>query len=48
MHVRPRLLVGAERERLWGAFVEMYPQAEHYARFTDRALPLIALEPDTR
>jgi deazaflavin-dependent oxidoreductase (nitroreductase family) len=48
MRVRPRLLAGAERERLWEAFVEMYPQAEHYARFTDRALPLIALEPDTR
>jgi F420H(2)-dependent quinone reductase len=24
---------------------EMYPQAEYYARFTDRELPLIALEP---
>ncbi|MFL5908610.1 MAG: nitroreductase/quinone reductase family protein [Solirubrobacterales bacterium] len=43
--VRPRLLEGAERERLWQAFVAMYPQAEHYTRFTDRPLPLVALEP---
>jgi deazaflavin-dependent oxidoreductase (nitroreductase family) len=43
--VRPRVLAGTERDRLWRAFVEMYPQAEHYERFTDRALPLIALEP---
>jgi deazaflavin-dependent oxidoreductase (nitroreductase family) len=48
MRVRPRLLAGAERDRLWRAFVEMYPQAEYYPRFTDRVLPLIALEPDTR
>lgn len=45
MRVQPRLLSGAERERLWSAFVEMYPQAEHYTGFTDRGLPLIALEP---
>jgi hypothetical protein len=45
MRVRPRLLSGAERDRLWRAFVDMYPQAEHYTRFTDRELPLIALEP---
>ena len=43
--VRPRELAGTERERLWRAFVEMYPQAAHYPRFTDRELPLIALEP---
>jgi F420H(2)-dependent quinone reductase len=46
VRVRPRLLVGAHRDRVWRAFVEMYPQAEYYALFTDRALPLIALEPD--
>lgn len=45
LRVRPRELVGAERDRAWRAFVEMYPQAEHYVRFTDRLLPLIALEP---
>jgi len=43
--VRPRALEGSERERLWRAFAEMYPQVEHYTRFTDRPLPLIALEP---
>jgi deazaflavin-dependent oxidoreductase (nitroreductase family) len=42
--VCPRLLAGAERDRVWRAFVEMYPQAEHYPHFTDRELPLIALE----
>jgi deazaflavin-dependent oxidoreductase (nitroreductase family) len=46
MRVRPRVSEGAERDRLWRAFVEMYPQAEHYTRFTDRELPLIALEPE--
>ena len=43
--VRPRELSGAERGHAWRAFVELYPQAEHYARFTERELPLIALEP---
>ena len=43
--VRPRPLEGPERERVWNAFAEMYPQAEHYTRFTDRPLPLVALEP---
>ena len=46
VRVRPRVLAGAERDRLWRAFVDTYPQAEHYTRFTTRALPLIALEPD--
>jgi deazaflavin-dependent oxidoreductase (nitroreductase family) len=44
MRVRPRLLEGAEHDRLWRAFVAMYPQADHYTRFTNRELPLIALE----
>jgi hypothetical protein len=46
MHVTPRLLAGAERDRVWRAFVGMYPQAEHYTRFTNRALTLIALQPE--
>ncbi|WP_181428157.1 nitroreductase/quinone reductase family protein [Mycolicibacterium moriokaense] len=45
IRVTPRLLTGGERDRVWWAFVEMYPQAEHYTRFTNRELPLIALEP---
>jgi deazaflavin-dependent oxidoreductase (nitroreductase family) len=43
--IRPRLLKGEDRERAWRAFVEMYPQAEEYTRFTDREFPLVALEP---
>lgn len=43
--VRPRVIDGPERDRLWRAFVDMYPQAEHYTRFTERELPLVALEP---
>jgi F420H(2)-dependent quinone reductase len=43
--VKPRLLEGSERERVWREFVEMYPQAEDYTRFTDRRFPLVALEP---
>jgi deazaflavin-dependent oxidoreductase (nitroreductase family) len=43
--VRPRILEGTERERLWRAFVDMYPQADEYARFTEREIPLVALEP---
>ncbi|WP_160112770.1 nitroreductase/quinone reductase family protein [Mycobacterium sp. 3519A] len=46
MRVRPRLLSGAERDRLWRAFVDMYPQAEYYTRFTRRTLPLIVLQPE--
>ncbi len=46
--VRPREVSGDERDRLWREFVQMFPQAEHYPRFTDRPLPLIALEPVTR
>ena len=45
MRVQPRLLAGAERDRVWRAFIKMYPQAEYYTRFTERELPLIALEP---
>jgi F420H(2)-dependent quinone reductase len=43
--VKPRLLEGAERERVWRDFVEMYPQAEDYTKYTDRRFPLVALEP---
>jgi len=43
--VRPRVLDGAERERAWHGFCEIYPQAREYPGFTERPLPLIALEP---
>jgi deazaflavin-dependent oxidoreductase (nitroreductase family) len=45
IRVQPHLLTGSERDGVWRAFVAMYPQAEYYTRFTDRELPLIALEP---
>ncbi len=45
LRVRPRLLEGEERERLWRSFVGMYPQARDYATFTERELPLVALDP---
>jgi deazaflavin-dependent oxidoreductase (nitroreductase family) len=45
IRVQARLLTGSERDRVWRAFITMYPQAEHYTEFTDRVLPLIALEP---
>jgi F420H(2)-dependent quinone reductase len=45
LRVRPRVIAGAERDRLWRRFVEMYPQAAQYTRFTDRNFSLIALEP---
>jgi deazaflavin-dependent oxidoreductase (nitroreductase family) len=35
---------GAERERLWNAFVEMYPPGREYPGFTDRELPVVVLE----
>jgi F420H(2)-dependent quinone reductase len=43
--VRPRVLEGAERERRWRAFAEMYPQLDIYTEFTERPFPLVALEP---
>jgi deazaflavin-dependent oxidoreductase (nitroreductase family) len=43
--VRPHVVTGAERARLWEAFNRMYPQAQEYTRFTDRELPLVALRP---
>jgi len=44
--VRATEATGAERDRLWRAFVDMYPQAEYYTRFTRRTLPLIVLQPE--
>ena len=43
--VHPRVLEGAEREHAYEEFCEMYPQARDYPSFTDRPMPLIALEP---
>ena len=43
--VRPRVLEGAERAEAFERFCEMYPQAREYPSFTERPMPLIALEP---
>jgi deazaflavin-dependent oxidoreductase (nitroreductase family) len=40
-----RVLEGAERERVWPRFAEMYPQADDYTDFTDREIQLVELEP---
>jgi F420H(2)-dependent quinone reductase len=42
--VRPSVLEGEERERAFKAFCEMYPQAREYPSFTNRRMPLVALE----
>jgi deazaflavin-dependent oxidoreductase (nitroreductase family) len=42
-HVRWREAVGEEHERLFAAFVGVYPPAEHYLTFTDRHLPIAVL-----
>jgi deazaflavin-dependent oxidoreductase (nitroreductase family) len=43
--VMPRVLEGRERADAFGRFCEMYPQAREYPSFTDRPMPLVALEP---
>jgi F420H(2)-dependent quinone reductase len=43
--VRAREVTGPERDRLWRAFAEMEPRVLEYATFTDRAFPLVVLEP---
>ncbi len=44
--IHPRELIGTERDRAFASFVAMYPQAAYYGGFTDRYIPLIALEED--
>ena len=43
--VRPRLATAEEHERLWPAYLRMYPAAGEYLEFTERDLRLIVLEP---
>jgi F420H(2)-dependent quinone reductase len=45
--VRPRMLEGDERAAAWETLLSAYPAAAEYPRFTDRELPLVALEPAT-
>ena len=41
--VRPRLVEGVERERLWARLVDAYPSIAHYTRYTNRTFPLVVL-----
>ena len=42
--VRPRVAEGEERERLWEAMVEVWPDYETYQQKTDREIPVVVLE----
>jgi deazaflavin-dependent oxidoreductase (nitroreductase family) len=35
---------GEEHDRLFAAFVDIYPPSEHYVGFTERRLPVVVLE----
>ena len=43
--MRAREAEGAERDRLWSLAVRGYPGYELYAQWTDRHIPVFALEP---
>ena len=43
--VRARLAEPAERAELWPRLVELYADFEKYARWTDREIPVVVLEP---
>lgn len=43
--VRPRGADDAEREELWKQFVDRYSGYAEYQRVTDRAIPVVVLEP---
>jgi hypothetical protein len=43
--VRPRVLVGPEREGAWAAMARELPALDDYGTFTEREFPLVMLEP---
>jgi deazaflavin-dependent oxidoreductase (nitroreductase family) len=43
--MRARVAVGDERERLWNAQKDEWPQFAEYEEKTDRAIPVVILEP---
>jgi deazaflavin-dependent oxidoreductase (nitroreductase family) len=45
LRVRAEVARGAERERLWGRLVELYPDYARYQRATSREIPVITLHP---
>ena len=44
LEVKPRVVTGDERERLWARIVAQWPMAADYARATTRRIPVIALD----
>jgi deazaflavin-dependent oxidoreductase (nitroreductase family) len=42
--VKPRVVEGEQRDRLWERMVAQWPMAADYARATTRRIPLIVLE----
>lgn len=38
---------GEERDRLWARMAEVWPDYDEYAQKTDRAIPVVILEPET-
>jgi deazaflavin-dependent oxidoreductase (nitroreductase family) len=42
--VRARETLGAERDRLWRRFAEIYPRYDEYERNTQRRIPVVVLE----
>jgi deazaflavin-dependent oxidoreductase (nitroreductase family) len=45
LRVRARVAEGDERERLWSRFVEANESYERYRGYTERALPVVVLDP---
>lgn len=43
--VRARVAEGAEREALWARLLELYADFAKYAKWTDRTIPVVVLEP---
>lgn len=43
--VRARQALGEERDALWPRLVALYADFEKYARWTDREIPIVVLEP---
>jgi deazaflavin-dependent oxidoreductase (nitroreductase family) len=43
--VRPRITEGEERAALWERLVAIYPPYASYASYTERTIPVVALEP---
>ena len=45
MSVRPSVAQGDERDRLWEAMNEVWPDYDKYQERTDREIPVVVLEP---